>query len=158
MVAGLVAIAFVFTRTSVFYVTQGYAVPIRPSFVRPEWGGTADKLTARLTLLMETGAPYRDPDLSLAKLAKMLEVDPKRLSYHLHANLSTSFRSYVNERRLEAVCRALLDCADRSILETAFANGFNSKSSFNTLFVRKYGMTPKEYKKKNCAEHKDSHQ
>ncbi len=150
--AGAVAIAFSFTRTTVFYATQAYAVTIRPAYVRPEWEETAALLTSRLAALMETSAPYRDPDLTLQKLARLVEVDPKRLSYHLHANLSTSFRAYVNERRLEAVGKALLDCPDRSILETAFANGFNSKSSFNTLFVQKYGMTPKEYKKKHGGE------
>jgi AraC-like DNA-binding protein len=148
---GIIAILFVFTRTTVFYATQDYALPIRPAFVRPEWDSSSDELTARLTALMGSASPYRDPDLSLGKLADMLQVDPKRLSYHLHANLSISFRSYINEWRLRAICRDLGVDSHRSILDIAFENGFNSKSSFNTLFVKKYGMTPKEFRKRNRA-------
>lgn len=148
---GLVAILFVFTRTAVFYAVQDYALPVRPAFVRPEWDNTADDLTVRLVALMEKSAPYREAGLTLQKLADLLGTEAKRLSYHLHANLSVSFRNYINEWRLEAVCRGLGERPDRSILDIAFENGFNSKSSFNTLFVRKYGMTPREFKRLHLA-------
>ena len=146
--AGAVAIVFVFTRVTVFYAVKGGILPPRQTLAKPEWDETADDLTARLTALMETAAPYRDPGLSLQKLAKMLGVDTRRLSYHLHARLSSSFRGYINEWRLEAVGRSLLEYPGRSILETALENGFNSKSSFNTLFVQKYGVTPREYRRR----------
>jgi AraC-like DNA-binding protein len=45
------------------------------------------------------------------------------------------------------VCKDLLADPGRTILDTAFANGFNSKSSFNDLFFKKYRMTPKEFRR-----------
>jgi transcriptional regulator GlxA family with amidase domain len=96
---------------------------------------------------MKSSAPYRDERLSLRGLAELLGVEPRQLSYHLHTHLCLSFRDYVNEWRLKAVCRALLEDPGRAILGTAFANGFNSKSSFNTLFFERYGMTPRQFKK-----------
>ncbi len=148
VIAGLIAVLFAFSRTTALYFAEGYAIPIRHTFAKPEWDSSAAELTARITRVMETDAPYRDADLSLQKLAHALGTESKRLSYHLHANLSLSFRSYINEWRLEAVCRDLLEHPDRSILDIAFDNGFNSKSSFNTLFFKKYGMTPRDYRKK----------
>ena len=98
---------------------------------------------------MKTEAPYRDETLSLRQLAGMLGVEPKRLSYHLNLHHAKSFRSYINELRLEAVCRDLMADSHRTILDTAFANGFNSKSSFNELFLKKYGKTPKEFRRED---------
>jgi AraC-like DNA-binding protein len=154
-IGGLFAMLFVFTRTSVFYFAPGYAIPVRPAFFRPEWDSAAAELTARLTGLMESGAPYKDAELTIKDLADMLGIDPKRLSYHLHAALSVSFRNYINEWRLEAIAQDLVGRPERSILDTAFESGFNSKSSFNTLFAQKYGMTPSEYRRLNSPPSRD---
>ena len=64
---------------------------------------------------------------------------------------SFEFKSSINELRLEAVCRELMADPRRTILDTIFANGFNSKSSFNDLFFKKYGMTPKEFRRANLG-------
>jgi AraC-like DNA-binding protein len=143
---GLVAMAYALSRSAVFYFSGGRA---SGPAARPEWDRLAPELTARLELLMESSALYRDPALSLQRLAHALGVEPKRLSYHLHTVFSMTFRTYLNEWRLKAVCRDLCAASHRSILHTAFENGFNSKSSFNTLFYQKYGRTPREFRREN---------
>lgn len=84
--------------------------------------------------------------LRKAQVAQLPGEEPKRLSYHFNRRLSTNFRRYINDRRPRAVSRDLLEKPDSSILDTAPVNGFNSKSSFNTLFIEAYGMTPREFK------------
>ena len=121
---------------------------------KPPWDASAPELTARLSRLMEQEAPYRDETLTLHRLAGMLGEESKRLSYHLNVNLSNTFRGYINELRPIAVCGDLLGNPRRAILDIAFSNGFNSKSSFSALFVRKYGQTSKEYRQKHL-EHPD---
>ncbi len=148
---GAVSIVFSLTRVTVFYATKGGVLPPRRTVARPEWDKTAAELTTCLTALMETSAPYRNPGLSLQKLARLLGVEPRRLSYHLRAHLSTSFRKYINDWRLEAVGRMLREEPGRSILNAALENGFNSKSSFNMLFIQKYGVTPREYRRQAHA-------
>jgi AraC-like DNA-binding protein len=149
---GLIAVGFTLTCTSILYFSEGDFPPaFRTAPPRPEWDRTSDELSARLAALMEKSAPYRDEKLSLPLLADMLGVEPKHLSYHLHTKLSVSFRGYINDWRLEAVCRDLLEQPERSILETAFESGFNSKSSFNTLFYQKYGVTPRLYRRSRLA-------
>lgn len=148
---GLIALGFAFAHMSVSFIVQRSTPSRSRTVFRPEWDQTATEIAARLTALMETEEPYRDPDLTLPKLAKLLRLDQKRLSYLFNVTLSKNYRSYLNERRLRAVCRELAEHPERSILDTAFANGFNSKSSFNTLFIKAYGKTPRAFRKE-CAE------
>lgn len=154
---GLIALGFAFAHMSVSFITQRLTPSRSRTVSRPEWDRTATELSARLAALMKTEEPYRDPDLTLPRLAKLLEVDQKRLSYLFNVTLSKNFRSYINEQRLRAVCRELVEQPERSILDTAFANGFNSKSSFNTLFIKAYGKTPRTFRKE-CTEKRTTDQ
>lgn len=149
---GSITLVFSFIYMSVSFIEQSFTPPQPARTVpRPEWDKTAEELAARLSALMESETPYRDPDLTLPALAKQLGVDQKRLSYLFNVTLSTNFRSYINGRRLSAVCRELVEYPERSILDTAFANGFNSKSSFNTLFIKTYGKAPREFRKEHAG-------
>ena len=144
--AGLVAFFFILGRVSVPSLIGATPAAPRP-LAREEWDRTAAALSERLTALMESEAAYRDPDLTLRRLARMAGVQPNRLSYHFNTSLAVTFRGYINEWRLQAVSRDLERNPDRSILEIAFEAGFNSKSSFNTLFQRRFGTTPREYRR-----------
>jgi AraC-like DNA-binding protein len=95
---------------------------------------------------MNAEAPYRDPLLTVETLALMLNVEPRRLSYHLHEHLSTSFPKYISEWRLKSVCLDLKRRPEESIFNVALDNGFNSKSNFNALFVKTYGKTPSQFR------------
>lgn len=148
----VVMIAFGLTRIAVsYFVAQEPARSVERKPRRPEWDASVAELSQRLEELMERDAPYRDEHLTLPALATRLGVEPLRLSYHLHAHLSTSFRRYINEWRLRAVRRDLVVDSARSILQIAFDNGFNSKSSFNTLFYNRYGETPREFRQRGAA-------
>jgi len=146
-ITGLIAVAYALSRMGVSYFSQDRPPPTRHA--RPEWNNSAEELSSRLQALMESSSPYRDERLSVQTLARMLGVEPGQLSYHLNVRYSLTFRSYINEWRLRSVGEDLLNRPDRSILDIAFENGFNSKSSFNSLFFKKYGMTPREYRRQN---------
>ena len=153
---GLTAAAFTLTCSKILYFS-----PTRPdrghaSVKRLEWDKDSESLSTRLDRLMKKSAPYRDSNLTLGKLARMLGEDPKRLSYHFKTSLSTNFRGYLNELRLKAVCRDLVDKPEETILAIAFENGFNSKSSFNTLFSETYHLTPREYRSRHATAHPES--
>ncbi len=45
---------------------------------------------------------------------------------------------------------------DASILDIAFEVGFNSKTTFNTLFSRATGLTPKEFRRKSVKTGKEA--
>lgn len=112
----------------------------------------SEALRKRLAVLMTKEEIFRDPNLSLRALAGKVHVLPNTLSYYINFSEKANFREYLNTFRLNSVLKELVSRPDVSILEIAFDNGFNSKSSFNTLFIRKNGISPREYRRKALEE------
>jgi len=111
-----------------------------------EWKG----VLARLRSHMETGRPWLEPDLTLEQLATQLKLRPKQLSQAINDGLGQNFFEFINTYRIGEAKRLLTDPPDKKItvLEVLYEVGFNSKSSFNTVFKKQTGLTPSEYKKK----------
>lgn len=96
---------------------------------------------------------YTDPELSLRQLSEQLQIPPRRLSYLINAFLGQNFMGFINNHRIEKAKSRLEYPKEKgeTILEVMYEVGFNSKSSFNTLFKQKTGLTPTEYKKKHLS-------
>lgn len=109
------------------------------------------ELEARVRRLMEEERLYARQDLTVESLADILGSPAGAVSALFNAALNTNFRAFVNEYRLRQVMRDLVDKPDDSILDIAFDNGFNSKTSFNTLFSQAAGCSPREYRKRNAG-------
>jgi AraC-like DNA-binding protein len=149
---GLEALCFTLTCTTiVYFIERDIPSRLRTDPTRPDWDAAAPDIAARLQKAIDGAGLYRDADLTLDRLAQELGVDPKRLSYHFKTFLGTNFRGYINDLRLRAVCRDLCESPAASILDIALKSGFNSKSSFNSLFIKAYGVTPREYRARNCV-------
>jgi AraC-like DNA-binding protein len=89
---------------------------------------------------------YKNPDLSLPKLAKIINVSTHQLSEAINVELKTNFNEFINNYRIEAIGQALIDKSDYyTIAAIAYDYGFNSISTFNTNFKKFYGFTPSEY-------------
>jgi len=103
----------------------------------------------RLLKLMETEKPHLKSDLTLQKLAAMLEISTHHLSQIINERLNQNFFDFINRYRTEDAKQKLLskDFKNYTILAIAEECGFNSKSSFNTAFKKFTGMTPSEYRK-----------
>jgi AraC-like DNA-binding protein len=81
--------------------------------------------------LVETGL-WREPDLSLERLARELGTNTNYLSRALNDGLGTSFNAAVNRLRVEEMTRRLEDEREtRDLLTLAMAAGFSSKTSFD---------------------------
>jgi AraC-like DNA-binding protein len=104
-------------------------------------------LVERLSKAIDLNKAFKDPGLSLAVLAKELGVSPQQLSQLINDRMGVNFRSFVNARRIEEVKRELVRFPDKTILEIALENGFNSKTAFNTEFARSCGQSPRDYRK-----------
>ena len=124
----------------------------RRKSLRAKWDREAEVLDTRLRSVMDEGEAFTDSSLSLGNLAARLRVSPTRLSYHLNDRYGKNFKAYINTLRIERACTDLLEHPDRSILDIALSSGFNSKSSFNTLFARSLGLSPREYRKRKAGE------
>ena len=62
-------------------------------------------------------------------------------------HLGCTMTEYVNDRRLEQEALRL-QYADGSILSVSEEVGFSSVSYFNTIFKKKYGVSPKQFRRK----------
>jgi AraC-like DNA-binding protein len=104
---------------------------------------------AMLVREMQDNKPYLDPDLTLEKLAARLSLRPKVLSKVINDGLHKHFFDFINSYRIDEAKRLLTNPPDRkfTVLEVLYQCGFNSKSSFNTLFKRYTGMTPTVFRK-----------
>jgi AraC-like DNA-binding protein len=107
-----------------------------------------------LAAYMAENKPYRDPDLTLPSLAEETGINRNVLSRIINECEGMNFSDYVNSARLTHAKEALADPARRqqTILQIAFDAGFNSKTTFNTFFRRKEGITPNAFREKHGAE------
>lgn len=94
--------------------------------------------------------PYTDLGFSLGQLAEQLEMPKRRLSQLINSYFNKNFMTFINDYRIDLAKKRLKNPIDpkETILEIMYEVGFNSKSSFNTLFKKETGLTPKEYKSK----------
>jgi AraC-like DNA-binding protein len=109
----------------------------------------------RLLNFMKTEKPFTDGDLTIQKLAEKLSIPPNHLSQTINERLGQTFSDFINSYRVEEAKRKLLDPASShlSVLGIAEEVGFNSKSSFNSVFKKHTNMTPSEFR---SAENGDS--
>jgi len=116
----------------------------------PADGQEGKRILGLLVHHMETVRPWLDPDLTLEQLAGQLGLRPRVLSQVINEGLGQNFFEFINRYRIEEAKLLLADPADKkmTVLEVLYQVGFNSKSSFNTLFKKQTGVTPSEFKKR----------
>ena len=93
-----------------------------------------------------------DPELGAAILAARFRCS-ERYVHRLFAATGRSVGEHVNEKRIAACTRQLLDhnSAHKTIAEIAFAAGFRDISHFNRLFKRCHGLAPREFRRAMVA-------
>jgi AraC-like DNA-binding protein len=109
----------------------------------------AKEYVARLIEIMEKDKPYLNSELTLGSLAELLSIPAHNLSEVINTQLNQSFFDFINSYRVNKVKYDLGDPSKNNLtlLAIAMEAGFNSKSSFNTIFKKHTGLTPSGYKK-----------
>lgn len=112
--------------------------------------GRLESLVIRITALMEEDKLYQETELTLHQLATKLEVPTYMVSQALNEGMKKNFYDLVNGYRVEEAKRLLLDSGNRNytILSVGFEAGFNSKTTFNTVFKKFTGLTPTDFRDK----------
>lgn len=100
---------------------------------------------------MEEEHLYRQPELTVKKLAEQLGIPVKAVSQLINDHFQQGFTEFINHYRIEDVKEQLIRSENRAlkILAIARQSGFNSGGRFNTLFRQHTGMTPSEYKRQH---------
>ncbi|MEM0938073.1 MAG: AraC family transcriptional regulator [Pseudomonadota bacterium] len=100
---------------------------------------------AALRIALDAIEDGLDGDLSLAHLARLLDMGTTRLSAGFRASTGSSLHCFVTERRVERA-RELLEDPELSLAEIAFTVGFSSQSHLTSVFRTKLGVTPGRYR------------
>ena len=124
---------------------------ITPASTKPKYANKkieaseATQLLHKIEHLMAYEKLYTDPNLSLSKLAKKLTISPHLLSQLLNDNLNKSFMQFINEYRIEEAKRMLKTNQNLKMEIIAENCGFNSNSTFYTVFKKFTNTTPAKY-------------
>jgi AraC-like DNA-binding protein len=87
-------------------------------------------------------------DLSLASLAESFGLNPSYLSRAFAHATGIHLMEYINRVRIEKSC-VLLKRSSLSVIDIAFAVGYNNLSHFNRYFRRIVRMSPSEYRRQS---------
>ena len=88
---------------------------------------------------------YRDPDLTLERIARRSAIPARRVSAAINRVTGDSVSRYLSALRIEDVKRRLAD-TDASVTEAMLASGFRTKSNFNRVFRDAEGASPSEWR------------
>ncbi len=99
---------------------------------------------ARIRALLDREETWREPRLSVADLARRLQLNAREVSRAVNLHADESFSRFINRYRIEALDALMADPANhhRTLMEMAFDVGFNSKSAFNRIYREMTGRTP----------------
>lgn len=100
----------------------------------------------RICEFMQREKPYLDPELTLSRFAERIGIPANQCSFIINRQFGLNFFHFVNRARVEECKRLLRDTRPTpTILSAALAAGFNSKSTFNSIFKQYEGITPSVY-------------
>lgn len=86
-----------------------------------------------------------DKDISLADIAKIVNMAEVSFSRFIKKRTGKTFIDSLNDIRLGHASRFLIDTT-YTIAEVSFKCGFNNLSYFNRIFKKKHSCTPKEFR------------
>ncbi len=109
----------------------------------------SDRLAQKLRAMAADQDAVHQDIRSLAQLSRSLNAKPHYVSQVLNDVLGMSFHEWSNQQRLSRAAELLVQEPQRSVLNIVEHVGFNSKSTFNSHFKRRYQCTPSEYRQRH---------
>lgn len=108
----------------------------------------AQQIIEKVKVYLKSGHRYKSHSITLEKVSHAISEFPQDVSQSLNQYLSKNFREFVNDFRLLEAARLLREKSEDHLIikEIMYEVGFNSKSTFNTLFKNKFGCTPRKYR------------
>ncbi len=151
-IAGLAGVAFT-VLLGFAAVVAGESAPVidAPDTIPSAPPAAADSeaddaaVIAKLDALMWTTGLYRDPELSLDRLARRMVIPARRISAAINRARTMNVSQYVNDHRIADACRRL-SASDASVTQIMFEVGFQTKSNFNREFLRVTGKSPSAWR------------
>ena len=108
-----------------------------------QWQSTYKNIVEKI----EADKLYLQAGLSLRQLAEHFSCSQLEVSNAIQQSTFDNFNDFINSFRVEEFKKRALNGQNKSftLLAIALESGFNSKATFNRVFSKKEGMSPKEY-------------
>ena len=90
-------------------------------------------------------AHFADPELQMSKVAQKFNISPSYFSTIFRQEFGETFRDYLSKARLSHA-KELLCTTNLKIAEVAYQSGFNDAHYFSSVFKKKTGLTPLEFR------------
>lgn len=110
---------------------------------------TLSEIQSRLEQLIRNEKIYLKGDLNIQEVANSLQISRQYLTQVINERMECNFNDYINAFRVEEFKQRSKnkEYKNYTLLALALDSGFNSKTSFNTIFKKHTGMTPSQYRK-----------
>lgn len=96
-----------------------------------------------LEVFLKRTPMHLDPNLTLSRLARRLQLPEKRLSSAINRATGANVSRYINRWRVRHACKLIETGA--TVTEAMLESGFNTKSNFNREFLRETGVPPSRW-------------
>ena len=109
----------------------------------------SSKIAEVLADHMKSNKPYLNPVLTIKDLSEDLNLHQKDLSRVINENFGKNFFNFINAYRVAEFKKRLNDPENQNytLIAIAYDCGFNTKSSFNSIFKKTTGLTPSAYRR-----------
>lgn len=132
----------IFANNDIVHIEEKTKSTYLKSGLKPEM---ASEKYQNLLELMQQQKLYLKPKLTLSNLAKHLDISPNHLSQIINQYEKQNFNDFVNKYRIEEFIKIAIEKKHLSFLAIALESGFNSKSTFNTVFKKHKQTTPSKF-------------
>jgi AraC-like DNA-binding protein len=107
------------------------------------------KLFAEINKALKKKKLYRDPNFTAQQLSELLSINTRYIAAVVQLNTSDNFSNLLNSFRLADAERMLRTNSEYSAEEIGLMSGFGSRQSFYRVFLKKHGVTPRQFRIQN---------
>jgi AraC-like DNA-binding protein len=120
---------------------QNISVFNKEKFFYPE------ELKDKIEFHLNEDKAYKDPEVSLQKMASKLDYPAYQISIAINKGFNTNFYDLINKKRIDASMKLLTDMQLKklSIEGVAYEVGFNSRTAFYRAFKKYTGKKPSDF-------------
>lgn len=106
-----------------------------------------DNIYKAMVSQMEDAEIWRDSELTIEKLAKILNTNRSYLSRLINERAGVNFNQYLCKYRVEGAISSIINSDGECLLKSlAFESGFKTASGFYKAFSRETGMPPSAFR------------
>jgi AraC-like DNA-binding protein len=113
----------------------------------------AEEYLSTLLSFVETNKPYLNRDLGIQDLSSLTGIPKHYITQVLNEKHGKNFFMFINEYRIKEAIERFSDPKFNryTILAIAYDSGFNSKTTFNSIFKSQTGLTPSQFRERTSG-------